>query len=392
MDNKTPVRFGVVGVGTMGYAHADYLRNGKVDGAVLNALCDNNSGRLEDLKKMFPNVACFLDSEDLLKSGLCDAVIIATPHYDHSKIGIRAFECGLHVLSEKPVAVQLSEAQAFGEAADKSGKAFCVMFNQRTNPVFAKARKLVQGGALGELKRINWIITNWYRTQHYYDSGDWRASWSGEGGGVLMNQAPHNLDLLQWICGLPKRLMAKCDIGKYHQIEVEDEALLIGEYENGATAMFHTSTGEFPGTNRLEIAGDRGKIVMENGILKYWHLHESERECCFSSKKSFAEIPMEYEEMRFKVKGSAHGKILQNFTDHILYGISLISDGRDAINEVILSNAAYLSAWEGKWIDLPGDSALFDSYLHQLKLNSTKKNFAKEFKNESYQERWQVRW
>lgn len=389
---KMPIRFGVIGVGTMGYAHADYLRNSKVDGAVLAALCDQNLGRLEELKNIFPNVPCFLDSDELLKSGLCDAVIIATPHYDHSLIGIRAFECGLHILSEKPMAVQLSEAYAFAKAADQSGKAFCVMFNQRTNPVFAKARELVQSGFLGELKRINWIITNWYRTQHYYDSGDWRASWSGEGGGVLMNQAPHNLDLLQWICGMPKRIMAKCDVGKYHQIEVEDEALLIGEYENGATLLFHTSTGEFPGTNRLEIAGDRGKIVMEKGILKFWRLHESERSFCFSSKKSFDKISMEYEEMRFNVKGSAHGKILQNFVDHIISDEPLISDGRDAINEVVLSNAAYLSSWEDEWINLPGDSSLFDSYLQQLKQSSTKRNFEKEFKNEGYQERWQVRW
>ena len=386
------VRIGVIGVGTMGFAHADYLHKGKVKGAVLSALCDNDPRRLEEIKGIFPDIPCYADSEELLKSGKCDAVIIATPHYDHPRIGICAFEYGLHVLSEKPVAVQYSAAESFAEAAKKSGKAFCVMFNQRTNPVFAKARHLVQSGALGELKRINWIITNWYRTQNYYDSGSWRASWSGEGGGVLMNQAPHNLDLLRWICGMPKRLYSKCDIAKYHDIEVEDEALLIGEYENGATLVFHTSTGEYPGTNRLEIAGDRGKIVLENGLLKYWRLTVPEREFCFHSDRSFAKIPMEYEEMRFSGYKNAHGKILQNFTDHIRFGTELLSSGHDSLDEVALSNAAYLSAWKGEWVEFPIDTDEFDSRLSELQKNSNVSCNSKKYNNESYQERWQVRW
>jgi len=390
MDNI--VRIGVIGVGNMGHAHARYLADGNVRHAELTALCDINESRRNELKDLFPNVPVFEDAERLFAAGVCDAVIIATPHYDHPKIGIRAFACGLHVVSEKPMSVQLSTARAFSDAADQSGKTFCVMFNQRTNPIFQKARELVQSGEIGVPKRLNWIITNWYRTQNYYDSGAWRATWSGEGGGVLMNQAPHNLDLLQWIFGMPARIRAFCSIGKYHNIEVEDEALIYGEYENGATAVFHTSTGEYPGTNRLEITGDRGKMVLENGVLKLWRLECSEREFCYSSEDSFAKIPMEYQEMTFSTVKKAHGVVLQNFVNHILFGEKLLSDGCEALNEVTLCNAAYLSSWQDRWIDLPFDVKAFDAELKKLQNSSLQRESDGKAENTEYQERWQVRW
>lgn len=386
------VRIGVIGVGTMGYAHAKHLAEGQVQGAVLSALCDIDADRRVELNDLFPGVPVFESDELLFAAGVCDAVIIATPHYDHVTVGIGAFEHGLHVLSEKPVAVQFSAAQAFADAAQKSGKAFCVMFNQRTNPIFQKARELVQKGTIGAPKRLNWIITNWYRTQKYYDSGAWRATWCGEGGGVLMNQAPHNLDLWQWIFGMPARIHSFCAEGKYHHIEVEDEALIYGEYENGATAVFHTSTGEYPGTNRLEITGDRGKMVLENGILKLWLLKESERNVCFASQDAFAKIPMEYTEITFPNCGNAHSKVLQNFVDHILYNEPLLCDGKDALNEVLLCNAAYLSSWQGQWVDFPLETDLFDSELAKRIETSKWRDVTKSHENSSYQERWEVRW
>ena len=386
------LRFGVIGIGNMGHAHARHLFEGAVEGAVLTALCDNDPDRLSELGDLFPNIPCLLETESLFSSGLCDAVIIATPHYAHPEVGICAFKHGLHVLSEKPLAVQLSAGEAFASAAKESGKAFGVMFNQRTDPVFCKARKMIRDGALGEIKRFNWIITNWYRTQHYYNSGSWRASWRGEGGGVLMNQAPHNLDLLRWILGMPSRIFSVCNIGKFHQIEVEDEAMIMMEYENGVTGIFHTSTGEYPGTNRLEIAGDRGKMVLEEGKIRYWKLLESEREFCYKSDASFAKIPMEYEEIKLPRNKNGHGAILQNFVNHILHGEELISSGFDALEEVALCNGAYLSAWTGEWIDFPMNQALFDSYLAKKIDTSDYVPKSKKVNNECYQERWQVRW
>ena len=386
------VHIGVIGVGTMGYAHARHLADQKVKGAVLSALCDHNPSRRQELQGLFSDVPIYEDAEQLFSAGVCDAVIIATPHYDHPEIGIRAFQSGLHVVSEKPMAVQLSAAKAFVEAAEKSGKTFCVMFNQRCNPIFQKARDLVRSGALGELKRFNWIITNWYRTQAYYDSGAWRATWSGEGGGVLMNQAPHNLDLWQWIFGMPKKICAFCSVGKYHHIEVEDEALLYGGYDNGATAVFHTSTGEYPGTNRMEIVGDRGKLVLENGLLKFWRLEQPERKFCFESEKSFDKIPMEYQEMNFPSSHKAHGIILQNFVNHILHGEELLSNGKEALNEVTLCNAAYLSSWQDRWVELPLDTAQFDAELEKRKCQSAVRLQNGKSENAEYQERWQVRW
>lgn len=386
------VRIGVIGVGTMGFAHAKHLYEGKTDFAVLTALCDIDSARLKELERYFPDVPLYNDSDQLLASGLCDAVIIATPHFYHSKIGIKAFEAGCHVLTEKPMAVQLSEAVAFSNAAKKSGKAFAAMFNQRTDPIFQKARDLVRNGVIGAPKRFHWIITNWYRTQKYYDSGSWRATWSGEGGGVLMNQAPHNLDLWQWIFGMPQSVRAFCAEGKYHNVEVEDEALIYAEYSSGATAVFQTMTGEYPGTNRLEITGDRGKMVLENGVLKLWTLQQSERVFCFEAKESFAKIPMEYEEFTFLKAKGAHGKVIQNFVNHILNGEPLLSCGHEAINEVMLCNSAYLSSWQDRAIQLPPDPAEFDVELRKRQENSALRQTESCSENGEYQERWQVRW
>ena len=268
------------------------------------------------------------------------------------------------------------------------------MFNQRTNELFARARDIVRGGELGELKRTVWIVTNWYRTQSYYDSGDWRATWSGEGGGVLLNQAPHNLDLWQWICGMPKSVTAFCDVAKYHNIEVEDDAAIFTRYENGAVGTFITTTGEFPGTNRLEISGSLGKIVLEDGKLKWWRLKTDEREFRFSYGGGTGDIPLEYEEFTQSAPESGHRGILQNFTNAVLKGDSLIAEGYEGINELSISNAAYLSSWNGnREIQLPFDEAEFDSKLRLLADKDSLKGNNKSVQSAGgYKKRWQVRW
>ena len=253
----------------------------------------------------------------------------------------------------------------------------------------------MQGGQLGELKRSVWIITNWYRSQHYYDSGSWRATWAGEGGGVLLNQAPHNLDLWQWICGMPVQMTAFCDIAKYHNIEVEDDATLMVRYENGATGLFITTTGECPGTNRLEISGTLGKLVLENGLLKWWKLNRSEREICVTETVNSPRFEGEVIEITPDHKETAHAGILQNFTNAILHGEELLAPGPDALYELTLSNAAYLSSWTGnKPVSIPFDSAEFDALLAEHAAKSAY-DPAKEQDTENstgYSHRWQVNW
>ncbi len=388
------VRIGIVGVGNIGTAHANTLFAGEVEGACLSAVCDISPDRRQFCTDSYSGVAVFDDYTAMFSSGLIDAVIISTPHKLHCAIGIDALNAGLNVLLEKPVDITVTRAKAMNELAHTVDKKFAIMFNQRTTDVFARAREIVKSGALGKLKRSVWIITNWYRTQYYYNSAGWRATWSGEGGGVLLNQAPHNLDLWQWICGMPCEVRADCEVGKYHNIEVEDDVTINVRYANGATGVFITSTGEYPGTNRLEIAGTLGKIVIENGTLKWWKLSADEREIRMIDGMT-PKVNCDLEVFESKnAYDNAHKKIIQNFVNSILHGEELLSPGIDGIYELALSNAAYLSAWQGgKTIKLPFDTAEFDRLLDERVQNSTA-GVQKQNKNASgkYSNRWQVNW
>lgn len=390
----TEIRVGVIGIGNMGKAHAKAIASGEISGMRLTAVCDIISEKLKNFKREYQNIEVFEDYAELLKAGLCDAVIVAVPHKLHSLISEKAFLMGNHVLVEKPVDISVSQAQRLNEVARNSGKVFGIMFNQRTNPLFSKVKEIVSSGKLGEIKRSVWICTNWYRTQSYYDSGDWRATWSGEGGGVLLNQAPHQLDLWQWICGMPTSVTAFCNVAKYHNIEVEDDVTIFTKYAGGATGAFITTTGEYPGTNRLEISGTLGKIVIENGALKWWRLNESERDVCFTCEKSSPSIEYEYEEIKQETAETAHRGILQNFANAVLHNEKLIAPGVEGINELTISNAAYLSAWEGnREITLPFSNEKFDKML----LEKAEKSFQKDEvhihnANGEYKKRWSVKW
>ncbi len=388
------VNAAVIGIGNMGSAHAACIAENKINGMTLAAVCDISEEKLAEFSEKYPNVKCYRHYEELFDDKICDSVIIAVPHPLHAEIAIKALEMGLHVMLEKPADISVSKVEWLNQAAQGSDRVFSVMFNQRTNPLFAKARDIVKSGQLGELKRTVWIITNWFRTQSYYDSGSWRATWSGEGGGVLLNQAPHNLDLWQWICGMPESVTAFCDVAKYHNIEVEDDVTIFTRYANGATGVFMTSTGEYPGTNRLEISGDLGKIVLENGILKWYKLKQSASEVIAESSQSFAQIDYDYEEISQDGPEASHKGILQNFANAILEGEELIAPGTDGIYELTLSNAAYLSQWQGNSaVALPFDNALFDRLLAQKKMSSHYHGAELAGKeNMSYLPRWQVRW
>ena len=362
------VRFGVIGIGNMGSGHVQNLAAGKIPGAELTAVCDIKPARLEWAKGVCGDapVSYFEDSHALITSGLVDAIIIATPHYYHPIIGIDAFENGLNVLSEKPIGVYTKKVVEFMDAAKKSGKTFGIMYNQRTDHFYQKMREMVKNGELGQLKRCVWIITDWYRTQAYYNSGGWRATWAGEGGGVLMNQCPHNLDLWQWILGMPSAIYANCEYGKYHDIEVEDDVTAMAKYPNGATGVFITTTGEYPGTNRLEITGSKGKLVYERGHLMYTKNEIDERDFTYASVQGFASIPSKTEEIEIpEGHGEQHVGILKNFTNHILYGEELLAPGYEGINGLSLANAMILSSETGKWVDVPNDGEEFWALLQE---------------------------
>jgi predicted dehydrogenase len=362
------LRIGVVGLGNMGSGHLKYLGKDEVNGAELTAVCDNRPERLEWAKNTLKDsVRRFASAEELFASGSVDGVIIATPHYYHPPMAIEAFKHGLHVLSEKPAGVYTRQVREMNEAAAKSGKVFGIMFNQRTNPIYQKLRDLISSGELGEIRRTNWIITNWYRSQSYYDSGGWRATWAGEGGGVLLNQDPHQLDLWQWTVGMmPTRVRAFCQFGKYRNIEVEDDVTAYVEYANGATGVFITTTGEAPGTNRYEISGDRGKIVIENNQLTFWRLRVPESQFNREYKGGFGQP--ECWKIDIPVAGDrsdGHMRVTQNWADAINKGTKLLAPGEEGIKGLTLSNAMHLSTWTDNWVNLPIDEELFYAKLQE---------------------------
>jgi predicted dehydrogenase len=370
------VRIGIIGIGNMGSSHARELAKGSVAGGELVAVCDINPDRLKWAKDTFgKDLALYDDADALINSGNIDSVLVATPHYDHPPLAIKAFEKGLHVLVEKPAGVYTKQVREMNEVALKSSKVFGIMYNQRTNPLYQKLRDLIKSGELGELKRTNWIITNWYRSQSYYDSGGWRASWAGEGGGVLLNQDPHQLDLWQWTCGMPKRVMAFMSFGKYHDIEVEDDVTAYVEYENGATGVFVTSTADAPGTNRFEVTGDRGKIVIEDDNLTFWRNRIPERQFNREYKGGFGQPECWKCEIPITGQNTQHVGILRNWVDAILKGTELLAPGIEGINGLQISNAMHLSAWTGKWAEIPVDEDLFCELLQERIRNSKyKKN------------------
>lgn len=356
------VRIGIVGVGGMGSHHAGYLSRGEVKGAELVAVCDIDESKLG----RWEGVRDFTDSRELIRSGLVDAVIIATPHYDHTTVGIDAFQQGLHVLTEKPISVHKADCERLIAAHKASSdKVFSAMFQMRTANLYKKVKKLIDSGEIGEISRVAWIVSDWFRTEAYYASGGWRASWSGEGGGVLLNQCPHNLDLMQWFFGMPSKVRAFCKFGAKHDIEVEDEVTAYLEYPNGATGVFITTTGEAPGTNRLEIAGDRGRLVIEGGAIKFTRNEMLASEFRVTSKQSFAVPEVWHVEIPFRAGGGKHIEITQNFVDAILSGSELIAPAEEGIKSVELANCMLYSAWTDATVNLPLDSAAYEAALKE---------------------------
>ncbi len=377
------VRLGIIGVGNMGSSHIKNALKGMMPEIEITAVADIKPDRLEWAKEQLPEVKTFDTASALMDSGEVDAVLIATPHYDHPVLAIEGLEKGLHVMSEKPAGVFTKKVREMNAAADKSDKVFGIMFNQRTNCLYRKAHELVHSGKYGEMKRVTWIITDWYRTQAYYNSGGWRATWSGEGGGVLLNQCPHQLDLWQWICGMPEKITAVCHEGKWHDIEVEDDVMIYAEYANGATGTFITTTGDYPGTNRLEITLDRAKLICENGVLTVYELDQATSDYTANSEEGFGSIQYKIYEAELDGNNVQHPEVMNKFAGAILRGEPLTASGQEGINGLMISNAAFLSSWLGKTVSLPVDEDLFYEMLQEKIKNSTFVKEVKEIVNEN---------
>jgi len=355
------VKLGIIGLGNMGSTHVTSIQSGLVPDIELSAVADRLEAKRDWAAAQLPaGFPVFKEGAELISSGLCDAVLIAVPHYQHPPLAIMAFKAGLHVMCEKPAGVYTKQVREMNRAAAESGLVFGMMFNQRTNSWFRKMHELVQGGTLGPIKRVSWIITDWYRPQAYYDSGEWRATWDGEGGGVLLNQCPHNLDLLQWICGMPASVRAFCHNGKWHNIEVEDDVTAYLEYPNGATGTFVTTTADAPGTNRFEVTLEWGKLVNEdNTSLTLYRLVQNEREFCKTAKGGFDAPGVTVEKIETSGANEQHIGVLKAFAGRILHGAPLVAEGYEGINSLTLSNAMHLSSWLDATVKLPLDEDLF---------------------------------
>jgi len=348
------IRIGVIGMGGMGRGHYSNLKT--IPGFEVTAISDINPEGLKD----FPERK-FQSGGELIGSGLADAVVIATPHFDHTPLAVAALEKGLHVLVEKPVAVHVNDARRMADAHRDKSRAFGAMFNMRSNPLWRKVKGLVDSGEIGAVRRFEWTLTDWFRSNAYYASAGWRATWAGEGGGILLNQCPHNLDLLQWILGLPKRITAHAYFGKYHPIEVEDEVTAFLEYENGMTGTLVMSTGEAPGINHFEIAADRGRLVCENDKITLQRNEILTSEFLKTTAERFARPafwdvtipckPATWPEM--------HCAMLANFSDAIRNNVPLIAPAEEGVRSLELANAMLLSAWLNRPVELPMDGDLY---------------------------------
>ncbi|MEN3941518.1 Gfo/Idh/MocA family oxidoreductase [Prosthecobacter sp. SYSU 5D2] len=362
------VRLGIVGLGNMGKAHLANIRAGKVPGMRVTAMCESVGTLPAQLEGEQP----FTDVSAMIKSGHIDAILICTPHFSHTTIGIEALQNGLHVLVEKPISVHKADCERLIAAHTDKSKIFAAMFNMRTNACFKKVKDLIDSGELGEIRRVHWEVTNWFRTNYYYATGGWRGTWKGEGGGVLMNQCPHNLDLFQWMFGVPKTVRGFCQFGRFHEIEVEDNVTAVLQYENGTTATFITSTGEAPGINRLEISAEMGRLTVTDGSKIHFQRNRVPMsKFCMEAEAAFAMPESWHMEIPVADSGGQHVEILQNFANAILKGEKLLSPAEQGIHSVELANAILLSTWQDKAIELPMSAADYERILIEKGEKST---------------------
>lgn len=377
MEHINKIRYGIIGLGNQGSSYClNVFDKGLARNAVVTAMCDVSLAKIQHLQSRTSNkdVVYFTDYCEMLDSGLCNAVLVEGPHYQHPEMVMECLKRGIHVICDKPAGVYTKQVRQMNETAEASAAVFGMMFNQRTNCVYRKMREMIADGAIGELQRVTWIITDWYRTQGYYDAGNWRATWTGEGGGVLFNQCPHQLDLVQWIVGkLPVAVHGFCKYGQWHDIEVEDDVTAYFEYDNGATGVFVTSTGEFPGTNRLEISGTRGKLLCDKNELIYVRSSVDSAEYSRTAGAGFQRPATETIMVETDGENPQHAGIINNFTAALLGEEELFVKGTEGMAGVQLMNAIELSGWRGgARVTLPVDE---DEYLAELNLRRAASRF-----------------
>ena len=377
------VRIGIIGMGNMGRFHANDLLDGKVPRGVLAAVGSTSPHKLEEYKEK--GVQIFGSGEEMIASGAIDALLIATPHYQHTSLGVAALEAGLHIMVEKPISAHKADAERLiAAAAARPDQVFGAMFQLRVEPRYQKIRGLVQGGELGDLVRVLWIMTDWFRSEAYFQSGGWRATWKGEGGGVLLNQCLHQLDAMQWITGMPSQVRSHVGIGKWHDIEVEDDVTCYMEFTNGASGAFITSSGETPGSNRFEITGTKGRLILENDTLTLTRNEVPSDEWCKTSKIGFQKPETTVEEIPIPGADAAHATLMTNFVNAILDGEALIAPGVEGLGSVELANVMVYSGLLNESVDLPMDGAAWEAKLNELIANSTHEKKVVEVSSEDF--------
>ncbi len=360
-----PLRVGIAGVGNVGSAHARELAAGRVPGAALVAVADTKPSALA----AFPEARPFASGADLIASGAVEALLIATPHYAHTPLAIQALHAGLHVLVEKPLAVHKADClkmiAAYEQRPDPR-QVFAEMLSFRIDPAVLHLRALLRSGALGRLRRISWLSTHWFRSDAYFKDSDWRGTWSGEGGGVLLNQCPHQLDLWQWLFGMPRQVHAFCGFGRFHAIEVEDQVTAYLHYADGLNGVFIASTGEAPGTNRLEVSGDLGKVVLDAQGLGFTRNAAPASAYIVENPGRNALPPTTEELLTFPTLENPRRAVLTNFVATILQGEALIAPATEGMASVELANAMIYSAITEQTVTLPLDPALYATQLQRL--------------------------
>lgn len=352
------LRLGLIGLGNIARQHIHNIEIGAVADCQVSAVCSRN--RPEDLPA---GARHFSDYQAMINSGLCDAVLVASPTLYHQEMGMAVLAAGLHLLMEKPIALSNAQAETL-LAIKKADQVFALMLNQRCAPVFQTMKALIDGGELGPIQRSHWTMTNWFRPDVYFAVSDWRATWKGEGGGLLVNQCIHNLDIFQWLCGLPERVQGFCSMGKYHPIEVEDEAMAFFHYANGATGTFVGSTGEAPGFNRLEIVGDKASLSFDGERLLLHKNSPASSSFCKQTRDMFGMPELEVSDITPRATPvNQHAAILNNFVDAIARGAPLIAPAEEGLKSLGLANAILMSHWRGEAVSCPPESAAYQQLL-----------------------------
>lgn len=357
------MRIGIIGLGNIGRVHARNIQDGLVGQAQLCAVANQPIETLDDFQEQ--GIACFDDAGKLIQSGLAEAVIVALPPNLHAPVGIEALAAGLHLMMEKPLACHKAEGQRILAARQRDDQVIALMMNQRTHPCYVKIKEWMDAGATGVLQRVSWTTTNWFRPEIYYQSSPWRATWKGEGGGVLMSQCPHNIDVLQWLVGMPAKVRAHCSFGKYHDIDVEDDVYAYFEFANGATGQFIASTGEAPGINRLEIVGDLGTIITDGNEAKLIRNRETASSYSRTTDDIFGTPEQTEECYQPGEPVNQHATVLDNFVKAARGEAGLIAPASEGIHSLELAGAMIYSSWMDAAVDLPLDAATYEQFIQE---------------------------